>query len=126
MTLSKSLQTKMKFCVALKEAVSKIEIHKDFDKLDVVIDSKENSFSVNYALIKKIPSVLIKPLNEYYSFNFYYNFIKKIIIITTIIIIIIIIAEENVLCCLRLKGDVQWINVPWILQSSDKLMKVET
>ena len=98
----------MKFCVALKEAVSKIEIHKDFDKLDVVIDSKENSFSVNYALIKKIPSVLIKPLNEYYSFNFYYNFIKKIIIITTIIIIIIIIiAEENVLCCLRLKGDVQ-------------------
>ena len=43
----------MKFCVALKEAVSKIEIHQDFDKLDVVIDSKENSFSVNYVLIKK-------------------------------------------------------------------------
>ena len=77
--------------------------------------------------------MLIKALNEYYSFNFYNNFIKiiiiTIIIITItiiIIIIIIIISEENVLCCLRLKGDVQWINVPWILQSSDKLMKVET
>ena len=73
----------------------------------VVIDSKENSFSVNYVLIKKIPSVLIKALNEYYSFNFYNNFIKIIIITIIIIIIIIIISEENVLCCLRLKGDVQ-------------------
>ena len=72
--------------------------------------------------------MLIKALNEYYSFNFYNNFIKIIIItiIIIIIIIIIVISEENVLCSLRLKGDVQWINVPWILQSSDKLMKVET
>ena len=74
--------------------------------------------------------MLIKALNKYYSFNFYNNFIKiiiiTIIIITITIIIIIIISEENVLCCLRLKGDVQWINVPWILKSSDKLMKVET
>ena len=43
--------------------------------------SKENCFSVNYA---NYFSRLIKPLHEYYSFNFHYNFIKKII------------AEENV------------------------------
>ena len=37
----------IEFCAILKEAVSKIEIPKDFDKLDVAIDSKENRFSVN-------------------------------------------------------------------------------
>ena len=67
--------------------------------------SKENCFSVNYA---NYFSRLIKPLNEYY------NFIKKII------------AEENVPPCLRLKRYVQWMDVSWILQSSNKLMKVES
>ena len=109
--MSKSLQTKKKFCVVLKEAASKIEIPKDFDKLDVVIGSKENCFSVNCA---KYFSRLIKPFKEYYSFDFYYNFIKKIAV------------EENVLHCLQLKRDVQWMNVPWILKSSNKLTKVES
>ena len=74
MSTSKSFPTKNKFCTILKEAVSKIEIPKDFDKLDVVIGSKENCFSVNYT---NYFCLLIKPLNEYCSFNFYYNFIKK-------------------------------------------------
>ena len=39
--MSKSLQAKNKFCAILKEAASKIEIQKDFDKLDVVIGSKK-------------------------------------------------------------------------------------
>ena len=38
-----SFQTKNKFCAILKEAVSIIEIPKDFDKLDVVIGSKKKS-----------------------------------------------------------------------------------
>ena len=63
----KSLYTKNKFSAVLKEAASKIEIPKDFDKLDGVIGSKEKCFSVNYA---NYISRLIKPLNEYYSFNF--------------------------------------------------------
>ena len=74
MSMLKILQTKKKFSAVLKEAASKIEIPKDFDKLDVVIGSKENCFSVNYA---NYFSRLKKPLNEYYSFNFYYNFIKN-------------------------------------------------
>ena len=48
MRMSKSLQTSNKFCAVFKEAASKIEIPKDFGKLDVVIGSKENCFSVNY------------------------------------------------------------------------------
>ena len=74
MSMSKSLQPKNKFCAIIKEATSKTEIPKDFYKLVVVIGSKENCFSVNYA---NYFSCLIKRLNEYYSFNFYYNFIKK-------------------------------------------------
>ena len=74
MSMLKILQTKKKFSAVLKETASKIEIPKDFDKLDVVIVSKENCFSVNYA---NYFSRLKKPLNEYYSFNFYYNFIKN-------------------------------------------------
>ena len=68
MSMLKILQTKKKFSAVLKEAASKIEIPKDFDKLYVVIGSKENCFSVNYA---NYFSRLKKPLNEYYSFNFY-------------------------------------------------------
>ena len=41
MGMSKSLLTKRKFCAVLKETASKIEIPKDFDKLDVAIGSKE-------------------------------------------------------------------------------------
>ena len=41
MSMSKSLQIKEKFCAFLKQAVSKIEIHKDFNKLDVGIGSKK-------------------------------------------------------------------------------------
>ena len=37
MSMSKSFPMKKIFCVILKEAVSKIEIPKDFEKLDVVI-----------------------------------------------------------------------------------------
>ena len=74
MSMSKSFQTKNKFCPVLKKVVSKTEIPKDFDKLDVVIGSKENCFSVNYA---NYFSRFRKLLNEYSSFNFYYNFIKK-------------------------------------------------
>ena len=48
-SISKSFPTKIKICAILKEAVSKIKIPKDFDKLDIVIISKENRFSVNYA-----------------------------------------------------------------------------
>ena len=48
MSMSKSFPTKNKVCAILKEAVSKIEIPKDFDKLDVMIGSKENHFSGNY------------------------------------------------------------------------------
>ena len=70
----KILQTKKKFSAVLKEVASKIEIPKDFNKLYVVIGSKENCFSVNYA---NYFSRLRKPLNEYYSFNFYYSFIKN-------------------------------------------------
>ena len=73
MTMFKSLQIKEKFCAVLKEAASKIEIHKDFNKLDVVIGSK-NCFSVNYV---NYFSRLIKPLNEYYSFKIYCNFINN-------------------------------------------------
>ena len=47
--MNECLQTKNKFCAVLKEAVSKTEVPKDFDKLDVVIGSTENCFSVNYA-----------------------------------------------------------------------------
>ena len=36
----KSLQMKEKFCAVLKEAASKIEIHKDFNKLDVIGSKK--------------------------------------------------------------------------------------
>ena len=39
----KSLQTKKKFNAVLKEAASKIEIPKDFDKLDVMRGSKKIS-----------------------------------------------------------------------------------
>ena len=92
MRMSKSLQTSNKFCAVVKEAAFKIETPKDFGKLDVVIGSKKNCFSVNYT---NYFSRLIKSLNEYYSFNFYCDFIKKII------------AEEIVLHCLRLKQDVQ-------------------
>ena len=48
MSMSKSFPMKKNFCVILKEAVSKIEIPKDFEKLDVVIGSTEYRFSVNY------------------------------------------------------------------------------
>ena len=41
MSMSKSLQMKEKFCAVLKEAASKIEIHRDFNKLDVVVGSKK-------------------------------------------------------------------------------------
>ena len=41
MSMSKSLQTKSKFCAVLKEEVSKIEIPKDFDRFDIVIGSKK-------------------------------------------------------------------------------------
>ena len=47
MSVSKSIQTKKKFSAVLKETASKIEIPKDFDKLDVMLGSKENCFSVN-------------------------------------------------------------------------------
>ena len=47
MSISKYFQTKNKFCAVLKEAVSKIEVLKDFDKLKIVIGSKENYFSVD-------------------------------------------------------------------------------
>ena len=40
-SMSKSLQTKNKFCAILKEAASKIETQKDFGKLDGVIGSKK-------------------------------------------------------------------------------------
>ena len=56
------LQTKNKFSAVLKGAASKIEIPKDFDKLNVVIGSKKDCFSVNYA---NYFSRLKKPLNEY-------------------------------------------------------------
>ena len=39
-----------------------------------MIGSKENCFCVNYA---NYFSRLIKPLNRYCSFNFYYNFVKR-------------------------------------------------
>ena len=42
MSTLKSFATKNEFYAILKEAVSKIEITKDFDKLDVVISSKEH------------------------------------------------------------------------------------
>ena len=67
MSMSKCLQTKSKYCAVLKEAVSKTEIPKDFDKLDIVIGSKENCFSVNYA---NYFSRFIKPISECSSFNF--------------------------------------------------------
>ena len=73
MSMLKILQTKKKFSGVLKEVASKIEIPKDFNKLYVVIGSTENCFSINYA---NYFSRLRKPLNEYYSFNFYCNFIK--------------------------------------------------
>ena len=41
-SMSKSFRTRDRFCAILEEAVSKIEIPKNFDKLDVVIGSKEN------------------------------------------------------------------------------------
>ena len=90
--MSKNFPTKKKFCAILKEAASKIEISKDFRRLDIVICSKEYSFSVNCA--NYFPRV-IKPLNEYCSFNFTTTFSKKII------------AEQNVVHCSRLKLDVQ-------------------
>ena len=90
--MSKSFRTRNRFCAILEEAVSKIEIPKNFDKLDVVIGSTENHFSVNCT---NYFSRLIKPLNQYCSFNFYYNFVKKII------------AGKSVLHCSRLKPDVQ-------------------
>ena len=90
--MSKSLQTKKKFSPTLKEAASNNEIRKDFDKLVVMRSSKENCITINYA---NYFSGLIKPLNEHCSFNFYYNFIKKII------------AKENVLRYLRLKRDAE-------------------
>ena len=96
MSTSKSFATKNEFYAILKEAVSKIEITKDFDKLDVVISSKEHRWSINYA---NYFSRLIKPLNQYCCFNFYYNFVKKLI------------AEESVLRCSTLKPDVQWMDV---------------
>ena len=74
MRMSKSLQTSNKFCTVLKETASKVEISKDFRKLDVVIGSKGNCFSVNCV---NYFSLLIKSLNGYYSLNFYYNVIKK-------------------------------------------------
>ena len=74
MSMSKSFPMKKIFCVILKEAVSKIEIPKDFEKLDVVIGSTEYRFSVNYG---NYFSSLIKPLKECCSFNFYYKFVKK-------------------------------------------------
>ena len=49
MSMSKSFLAKIKFCPSSKEAVFKTEIPKDFDKLDIVIGSKSNHFSVNYA-----------------------------------------------------------------------------
>ena len=67
-SMSKSFRTRDRFCAILEEAVSKIEIPKNFDKLDVVIGSKENHFSVNCT---NYFSRLIKPLNKYCSFNFY-------------------------------------------------------
>ena len=91
-SMSKSFRTRNRFCAILEEAVSKIEIPKNFDKLDVVIGSTENHFSVNCT---NYFSRLIKPLNQYCSFNFYYNFVKKII------------AGKSVLHCSRLKPDVQ-------------------
>ena len=89
--VEKSSNEQQILCV-VKEAAFKIETPKDFGKLDVVIGSKKNCFSDNYT---NYFSRLIKSLNEYYSFNFYCDFIKKII------------AEEIVLHCLRLKQDVQ-------------------
>ena len=47
MSMLKTLQTKKKFSAFLKEAGSKTEIPKDFDKLDVVIGLKENCFKSN-------------------------------------------------------------------------------
>ena len=47
--MSKSFPTKNKFCAILKEAVFKIKIPKDSNKLDIVTGSIENRFSVNYA-----------------------------------------------------------------------------
>ena len=73
MSMSKSLQTKNKSCAVLKEAVSKNEVPEDSDNLDVVIGSKESCYSVNYV---NYFSRFVKHLNEYSSFNFYYNFIK--------------------------------------------------
>ena len=49
MIMSKSFPTKNKFCAILKEAVFKIKILKDSNKLDIVTGSIENRFSVNYA-----------------------------------------------------------------------------
>ena len=46
MSISKSFPTKIKFCVIHKR--SSIKIPKDFNKLDIVIISKENRFSVDY------------------------------------------------------------------------------
>ena len=66
MSMSESHQTKNKFCYILKQAVTKTEIPKDLDKLDAVIGSKENCFSVNYA---NYFSCFIKLLNEYSSFS---------------------------------------------------------
>ena len=66
MSMSESPQTKNKFCYVLKQAVSKTEIPKDLDKLDAVIGSKENCFSVNYA---NYFSCFIKLLSEYSSFS---------------------------------------------------------
>ena len=74
MSTSKSLQMKSKFCAVVKEAASKTEIAKTFDKLDIVIGSKENCFIVNY--VNYFPR-FIKRLSEYSSFNFCYNFIKN-------------------------------------------------
>ena len=45
----KVFKQKLGFTLSTKEAVSKIEISKDFDKLDIAIGSKENYFSVSYA-----------------------------------------------------------------------------
>ena len=67
MSMSKCLQTTNKFCAVVKDAVSKTEIPKDIDKLDIVAGSKENCFSVNYTNYF-LP--FIKLLSEYSSFNF--------------------------------------------------------
>ena len=108
MSMSKSLQMKKKFSAVLKEATYKIEITKDFDKLDAVRGSKENCFSVSYA---NYFSRLIKPFNEYYSFNFYYNFIDSR-------------RKHTPLFTVKTRCAMNKCSVN--IKSSDKLMKVES